>query len=54
MSLLLLLLKEETLLRCSIVAGKLIQGAITRSEKRTYIHQYDYYADKVCWHDLLC
>jgi len=26
-------LKEERLLKCSLVAGKLIQGAITRSKK---------------------
>jgi len=45
-------LKEERILKCSLVAGKLFQGAITRSEKRTYVHQYGYYADKVCRHDL--
>jgi len=26
-------LKEERLLKCSLVAGKLLQGLITRSEK---------------------
>jgi len=29
-------LKEERLLKCSLVAGKLVQGAITHSEKKTY------------------
>jgi len=45
-------LKEERLLKCSLVAGKLFQGAITSSEKRTYVHQYGYYADKLCRNDL--
>jgi len=38
-------LKEERLLKCTRVAGKLFQGAITLSEKRTYVHQYGYFAD---------
>jgi len=44
--------KEERLLKCSLVARKLFQGAITRLEKKTYVHQYGYYADKVCRRDL--